>query len=38
MEPFWFVLAMVVMLPDLESETPEASGAESIAHGKKRVR
>ncbi|MBC8177091.1 MAG: O-antigen ligase family protein [Deltaproteobacteria bacterium] len=38
MEPFWFVLAMVVMLPDLETETPEASGAESIAHGKKRVR
>jgi len=38
MEPFWFVLAMVVMLPNLESETPEASGAESIAHGKKGVR
>lgn len=38
MEPFWFVLAIVIMLPELEAETPEASGAESIAHGKKRVR
>lgn len=36
MEPFWFVLAIVIMLPELEAETPEASGAESIAHGKKR--
>ena len=36
MEPFWFTLAIVIMLPNLESETPEASGAESIAHGKKR--
>ena len=35
MGPFWFVLAMVVMLPNLEAETPEASGAERIAHGKK---
>lgn len=36
MEPFWFVLAIVIMLPELEAETPEASGAESIAHGKKK--
>ena len=38
MEPFWFVLAIVIMLPELESGTPEGSGAESIAHGKKRIR
>jgi len=38
MEPFWFILAIVIMLPNLESETPEASGAESIAQGKKRIR
>ncbi len=37
MEPFWFVLAIVIMLPELEGETPEASGAESIAHGKKQI-
>jgi len=38
MEPFWFVLAIVVMMPNLESETPEGKDAESIAHGKKRMR
>ena len=38
MEPFWFVLAIVIMLPELEGETSEASGVESIAHGKKRMR
>ena len=38
MEPFWFVLAIVIMLPELESGTPEGNGAESIAHGKKRIR
>ena len=38
MEPFWFVLAIVIMLPELEGETPEASGPKSIAHGKKRMR
>jgi len=29
MEPFWFVLAMVVMIPQLETESPEKDRAES---------
>ena len=29
MEPFWFVLAMVVIIPQLESESPEERRAES---------
>jgi O-antigen ligase len=29
MEPFWFVLAMVVMIPDLESESPEEHDPEN---------
>jgi len=29
MEPFWFVLAMVVMMPQLETESPEKHRAES---------
>jgi len=38
MEPFWFVLAIVIMMPKLEAKTPKASGVESIGHDKKRIR
>ena len=32
MEPFWFVLAIVIMLPELEAEMPEGKDTESVAH------
>lgn len=32
MEPFWFVLAIVIMLPELEAEVSEGKDTESVAH------
>jgi len=34
MEPFWFVLAMVVMIPELETESPEAKGVKQRARSR----